>query len=54
MYRKNKVKQMLHAGEIPLSMRCCTGDPTLMEVMALTGFAPVTHRLPTRLMSVKL
>ena len=38
MYRKNKVKQMLDAGEIPLGMQCFTGDPTLVEIMGLTGF----------------
>ncbi|MCJ1334599.1 hypothetical protein MMC10_011311 [Thelotrema lepadinum] len=38
MYKKNRIKQMLDNGELPLGMQCFTGDPTLIEVMGLTGF----------------
>ena len=38
MYKKNRIKQMLDDGELPLGMQCFTGDPILIEVMELTGF----------------
>ena len=38
MRQKNKLRQMLSDGQIPLGMQCFTGDPSLVEVMGMTGF----------------
>src|SRR5260370_1575028 len=38
MYKKNRNKEMIDNGEIPVGMQCFTGDPTLIEIMGLTGF----------------
>src|SRR5260370_38432898 len=38
MYKKNRIKEMIDNGQIPLGMQCFTGDPALIEIMGLTGF----------------
>jgi 2-keto-3-deoxy-L-rhamnonate aldolase RhmA len=38
MYKKNRIKEMINNGQIPLGMQCFTGDPALIEIMGLTGF----------------
>jgi 2-keto-3-deoxy-L-rhamnonate aldolase RhmA len=38
MYKKNRIKEMIVNGQIPLGMQCFTGDPALIEIMGLTGF----------------
>ena len=31
MYKKNRIKEMIDNGQIPLGMQCFTGDPALIE-----------------------
>ncbi len=38
MYKKNRIKEIIDNGQIPLGMQCFTGDPALIEIMGLTGF----------------
>ena len=38
MYKKNRIREMIDNGRIPLGMQCFTGDPALIEIMGLTGF----------------
>jgi hypothetical protein len=38
MYKKNRIKEMIDNGQVPLGMQCFTEDPALIEIMALTGF----------------
>src|SRR5260370_33365756 len=37
MYKKNRIKEMMDNGQIPLGMQSFTGDPALIEIMGLTG-----------------
>jgi 2-keto-3-deoxy-L-rhamnonate aldolase RhmA len=38
MYKKNRIKEMIDNGQIPLGMQCFTGDLALIEIMGLAGF----------------
>jgi 2-keto-3-deoxy-L-rhamnonate aldolase RhmA len=38
MYKKNRIKEMIDNGQIPLGMQCFTGALALIEIMGLTGF----------------
>ena len=38
MFEKNRILHMLEQNQIPLGMQCFTGDPTLIEIMGITGF----------------
>ena len=33
MYKKNRIKELIDKGQIPLGMQCFTGDPALIEIL---------------------